>query len=143
MSLASKRFVGELNSFLDRNIEVITIQGKRFSGKLIGFDPNNLSLCLADAKDSSGENYVRLIVRGEAVAEIALKEAPFDLRGLAERLEKVFPNMVKIYEDAGVITVMDRIRVTPQGVEGAGPMVDRVKRVFEQFLLEKSAEKST
>ncbi|RLE49331.1 MAG: small nuclear ribonucleoprotein (Sm) [Candidatus Methanomethylicota archaeon] len=141
MSLAGKRFVGELNSFLDRNIEVITVQGRKFSGKLIGFDPSNLNLCLADAKGDDGESFIRLIIRGDVVAEIALKEAPFDLRGLAERLERVFPNMVKIYEDAGVIMVMDRIRVTPQGVEGTGPMVDRVKRVFEQFLLEKSAEK--
>lgn len=142
MSLASRRFAGELNSFLDRSVEVTTIHGRKLFGKLIGFDPGSLNLCLADVKDDSGGSYVRVIVRGEAVAEVALREAPFDLRGLAERLEKVFPNMVKVYEDAGVITVMDRIRVTPQGVEGAGPMVDRVKKVYEQYVLEKSAEKS-
>jgi hypothetical protein len=45
--------------------------------------------------------------------------------------------MVRFYEDAGVIVVMDRIRVGPNGIlEGSGPMAERVQRVFDEFMRE-------
>jgi len=48
--------------------------------------------------------------------------------------------MVKLYEDAGVIVVMDKIRVSERGiVEGSGPAAERVKRVYDEFIKEKSA----
>lgn len=58
------------------------------------------------------------------------------MKGLSDRLSKLFPNMVKYYEDAGFVTVMDRIRVTIDGVEGTGPMVERVKKVYDQYVVE-------
>jgi hypothetical protein len=46
--------------------------------------------------------------------------------------------MVRVMDDAGVIVVMDRIRVTEKGiVEGAGPAAERVQKVFEEFIREK------
>ncbi|RLE53881.1 MAG: hypothetical protein DRJ26_02705 [Candidatus Methanomethylicota archaeon] len=134
----SSRFLRELTSLLDKMISVRTTLGRTYSGRLIGYDPNTLSLCLSNAKDESGATYARVFIRGDVVSEIIREEEPFDLRGLAERLEKVFPNMVKLYEDAGVIVVMDRIRVTEEGVvEGTGPVAERVKRIYEQFVSEK------
>ena len=51
----------------------------------------------------------------------------------------VFPRMVKLYEEAGVITVTDRIRVTASGVvEGTGPMAERVQKIYEEFVREVS-----
>ncbi len=77
----------------------------------------------------------------EAVKDAAEKgakfasEKPFDLRALGERLEKVFPTMVRTYEDKGFIWVMEKIKVTEKGVtEGTGPAAERVQRVFTQFL---------
>lgn len=132
---SSKRYVSELNNFIDRNVKVITIRGTIYEGKLIGLDQSNLSICLSDAI-SGEEKYPRVIIHGSAVSEIILKEKPFDLKGLSERLSKLFPNMVKYYEDAGFITVMDRIKVTAEGVEGSGPMYERVKKVYDQYVIE-------
>jgi alpha-amylase/alpha-mannosidase (GH57 family) len=74
---------------------------------------------------------------GSRVAEILSVEKPFDLKGLAERLERVFPRMVKLYEKEGFIWVMDRIKVTREGVvEGTGPAAERVQRVYQQFMQE-------
>ena len=133
-----RRYLGELNGFVDKNVKVITVRGTAYDGKLLGFDPSTLSVCLEDVTVDKNK-YPRLIVRGDSVSEILLKEKPFDMRGLADRLSKLFPNMVKYYEDAGFVTVMDRIRVTVDGVEGTGPMVDRVKKVYDQYILEQKA----
>ncbi|MFQ5762986.1 MAG: Lsm family RNA-binding protein, partial [Candidatus Bathyarchaeia archaeon] len=49
----------------------------------------------------------------------------------------VFPRLVKLYEDVGVIVVMDKIRLTKEGIiEGSGPAAERVKKVYEEFLKE-------
>ncbi|MCD6154611.1 MAG: Lsm family RNA-binding protein [Candidatus Verstraetearchaeota archaeon] len=139
----SSRFMRELAALLDKAIIVKTIQGRKFTGRLIGYDPNNLNLCLADAKDESGSGFARIFIKGNVISEIIRTEEPFDLKGLAERLEKAFPNMVKLHEEAGVIVVMDRIRVTEEGViEGTGPTADRVKRIYEQFIKEKKSSES-
>ncbi|MDI9644394.1 MAG: Lsm family RNA-binding protein [Candidatus Verstraetearchaeota archaeon] len=135
VAVGGRKFISELNGFIDKPVKIITARGAAYEGKLIGFDSSNLSVCLEDATVNK-EKFARAIIRGEAISEILLKEKPFDMKGLSERLQKLFPNMVKYYEDAGFITVMERIRVTAEGVEGTGPMVDRVKKVYEQYLLE-------
>jgi len=77
-------------------------------------------------------------LNGENISQISSFEKPFDLHSLGERLERVFPRMVRVMDDAGVIVVMDRIRVTEKGiVEGAGPAAERVQKVFEEFIREK------
>ena len=69
------------------------------------------------------------------MAEIFTVEKPFDLKALAERLEKVFPTMVRLYEDKGFIWVMDKVKLTEKGVvEGSGPAAERVQRVYELFM---------
>ena len=133
-----RRYLSELGGFVEKNVKIVTIRGAIYEGKLLGFDPATLSVCLEDAY-FSGERYPRVIIRGDSISEILLKERPFDLKGLSERLNKLFPNMVKYYEDAGFITVMDRIRVTAEGVEGTGPMYERVKKVYDQYLLEQKS----
>jgi len=130
----------ELSSLLGRSVEVRTAQGRVYEGKLVAYDQSSLSLCLADAKDPEGRALSRVFIAGGSVTEIIRKEEPFDLRGLAEALERVFPKMVTLHEEAGVITIMDRVRVTEQGVvEGTGPVAERAKKVFEEFVSSRRA----
>ena len=64
-----------------------------------------------------------------------------DSSRLAERLNRVFPNMVRYIREADVILVMDRIRVTRDGVvEGSGPAADRVRKVYEEWLAEETGK---
>jgi small nuclear ribonucleoprotein (snRNP)-like protein len=143
MSIASdatRRFLMELSSLLGRNVEVRTAQGRVYEGKLIAYDHASLNLCLADVKDPEGRVLPRVFVMGASVVEIVRKEEAFDLKGLAEALERVFPRMVTLHEEAGVITVMDRVRVTEQGVvEGSGPVAERAKKVYEEFVSSRKA----
>ena len=137
MSVAQRKFFGEIGTLLDKPVMVVTLQGKSYTGTLVGISPDTLSLCLADAKDEKGHALHRVVLNGGVVAQILAVEKPFDLKALAERLEKVFPTMVRLYEDKGFIWVMDKIKVTEKGVvEGTGPAAERVQKVFGQFTSE-------
>jgi len=137
VSVAQRKFFGEVAALLDKSVAVATTDGKSYSGTLIGINPDTLSLCLADARDEKGRIIHRVFLNGSVVAHIFAVEKPFDLKALAERLEKVFPTLVRLYEDKGFIWVMDKIKVTEKGVvEGTGPAAERVQKVYDQFLSE-------
>jgi small nuclear ribonucleoprotein (snRNP)-like protein len=127
----------ELSNLLQKHVSILTSQGKTFVGTLTGVDTENLSVCLTNAKTDQGDIH-KLFIHGSTILQISSFEKPFDLHSLGERLERVFPRMVRVMDDAGVIVVMDRIRVNEKGIiEGAGPAAERVQRVFEEFVREK------
>ena len=140
MSVAQRKYFTDVAALAERNVAVITTNGKTFNGTLIGINPDNLSLSLADVKDDSGKLLNRLVINGSAVLSISTAEKPFDLKSLSQRLDKVFPTMVKLYEDKGFIWVMDKVKLTEKGVvEGAGPAADRVQKVYDAFMAEAKA----
>jgi small nuclear ribonucleoprotein (snRNP)-like protein len=137
LSVAQRKFFTEVTALVDKNVIVSTTTGKTFSGTLIGINPDTLSLCLAEAKDQEGKSLHRVFLNGNIVAQILSVEKPFDIKALADRLEKVFPTMVRLYEDKGFIWVMDKVKATEKGVvEGTGPAAERVQKVYEQFISE-------
>jgi small nuclear ribonucleoprotein (snRNP)-like protein len=137
LSVAQRKYFTEVAALSDKTVSVVTTTGKTFNGTLLGINPDNMSLCIADAKDETGKMLHRVFLNGTVVAQIASAEKPFDLKALAARLEKVFPTMVKLYDDKGFIWVMDKVKLTEKGVvEGSGPAADRVQRVYEQFMSE-------
>ncbi len=134
MSVTQRKYFSEITALADKNVVVMTAAGKKLSGILLGINPDNMSLCLAEAKDEEGKVLHRVFLNGNSVTQILSVEKPFDLKALADRLEKVFPTMVKLYEDKGFIWVMDKVKVTEKGVvEGSGPAAERVEKVFAQF----------
>ena len=135
MSVAQRKFFTEVSGLVDKSVIVATSFGRTYSGTLIGINPDTMSLCLGEAKDQEGKTLHRVFLNGNAVAQILSVEKPFDLKALADRLEKVFPTMVRLYEDKGFIWVMDKVKVTEKGVvEGSGPAAERVEKVYEQFV---------
>lgn len=141
MSMAQRRFNSEVSALMDRTVMVVTVDNKTYSGTLIGVNPSNLSLVLANTKNPEGQIVPRVVLGGSTVAQILSIEKAFDLKGLAERLERVFPRMVKLYEKEGFIWVMDRVKVTEEGIaEGSGPAAERVQRVYSQFIREMKGE---
>lgn len=138
--LARRRFFEELSLFLSKTVTVVTRDNETYVGELVGYDPVSMSVCLRDTRDKRGVVLPRLLLHGSTISRIMLTEKPFDLRALADRIGNVFPNMVKLIEEAGVIVVMDKIRVTEKGViEGTGPAADRVKKIYEKFMEERRA----
>jgi small nuclear ribonucleoprotein (snRNP)-like protein len=140
LSVAQRKYFTDVAALTERTVSVITTNGKSFNGTLIGINPDNLSLSLSDVKDDSGKLLNRLVINGSAVLSISTAEKPFDLKSLSQRLDKVFPTMVKLYEDKGFIWVMDKVKLTEKGVvEGSGPAADRVQKVYDAFIAEAKA----
>ena len=42
-------------------------------------------------------------------------------------------NDVKDYDEAGLIVVLERVKVSETGVEGSGPVADRVRAIFDRY----------
>ncbi len=134
-SLPDRRFMEEITALLQKVITVSTSDGKNYTGVLSGVDPHSFNVCLTDVKDEAGRLVHKLFLNGSKVVQIFSSEKPFNLQALADRLERVFPRMVKISEGAGVIVVMDRIRVSEKGIlEGTGPAAERVQKVYDEFI---------
>lgn len=141
MSVAKRKFLGELGSLVDRIVMVITVNDKKYTGTLSGIDPESLTLSLSDARDEKGTQTHKIFLNGSTVAQIFTIEKPFDLKALSERLEKVFPTMIRLYEDKGFIWVMEKIKVTDKGVvEGSGPIAERAQRVYDMFAKEAASK---
>jgi small nuclear ribonucleoprotein (snRNP)-like protein len=137
LSVAQRKFFTEVAALVDRTVIVATTTGKTFTGTLIGINPESLNLAIAEAKDETGQVSHRVFLNGNVIVQISSTEKPFDLKALATRLEKVFPTMVKLYEDKGFIWVMDKVKLTEKGViEGSGPAAERVQRVYSAFISE-------
>ena len=139
MSVAQRKYFTEVAALADKTVAVVTTNGKTFNGTLTGINPDNLSLVLSDATEA-GKPMHRVVINGSTVAQVSTAEKPFDMKSLANRLEKVFPTMVKLYEDKGFIWVMDKVKLTEKGVvEGSGPAAERVQRVYHAFMSEAKA----
>jgi len=133
MSIAGKKFAEELANLVGKKVTVETVDGLKFSGELSGIS-ENLNIILSNVV--GGENVSKVVINGNFVKRIELMEKLFDLKALAMRLEKYFPNNVKLMEELGTILVMDKIKVTEKGVEGTGLATVRVREIFEEYLRE-------
>src|SRR2546425_12245305 len=136
-STAGRKFMEELSNLLQKHVSIVTSQGKTYVGTLTGVDTEHLSVCLTNVKSEQGDIH-KLFVNGSVILQISSFEKPFDLASLVERLECVFLRMGRVMDAAGVIVMMDRIRLNEKAIlEGASPAAERVQRVFDEFIREK------
>ena len=132
-ALTIRKFYEEILQFVGKKVSIETSYDKNYSGTLSAID-EKLDIVLENVE---GQGILRIIINGSFVKEIKLLEKPFDLKGLADRLSRVFPGLVKIREDVNAIIVMDKIKVTEHGIEeGTGLAADRVKSIYEEFMRE-------
>jgi small nuclear ribonucleoprotein (snRNP)-like protein len=132
-ALTIRKFYEEILQFVGKKVSIETSYDKNYSGTLSAID-EKLDTVLENVED---QGILRIIINGSFVKEIKLLEKPFDLKGLADRLSRVFPGLVKIRDDVKAIIVMDKIKVTEYGIEeGSGLAADRVKSIYEEFMRE-------
>jgi len=134
-----RNYLKEMQTFINKRVTLTTITDKTYSGELGGLHPDTFSCVLLKARDDETKaQFHKIFINGNQIKEIFLEEAPFDLRGLAMELEKIFrrPGDVKIYEEAGLIVVLERVRVSEDGVEGTGPVADRVQSIYERYVVQ-------
>jgi hypothetical protein len=138
-AIASKRFNDEFALILDKTVKVVASTGV-YTGRVLAYNPGDYSLWMADVKEEKGEAYSKLFLAGHSILRVEVLETGPDLSQLAERLNKLFPNLVVYHKESDTIVVMDRLRVTREGVFGEGPAAERVKRVYEEFMREQRAK---
>jgi len=132
-ALTIRKFYEEILQFVGKKVSIETSYDKNYNGTLSAVD-ERLDTVLENVE---GQGILRIVINGSFVKEIKLLEKPFDLKGLADRLSRVFPGLVKIREDVNAIIVMDKIKVTEHGIEeGTGLAADRVKSIYEEFMRE-------
>src|SRR5918995_396316 len=132
-ALTTRKFYEEILLFVGKKVSIETTYEKNYNATLTAID-EKLDTVLENVE---GHGILRVIINGSFVKEIKLLEKPFDLKGLADRLSRVFPGLVKIRDDVKAIIVMDKIKVTEHGIEeGTGLAADRVKSIYDEFLRE-------
>ncbi|MGY5856466.1 MAG: Lsm family RNA-binding protein [Candidatus Thorarchaeota archaeon] len=135
---AMRSFNRELSAVVGATIEVATKDGKSYSGTLKGIDQSTLSIVLSDVVDMKGGNNIpKIFIYGSSIASFSVAEKEISLEGLAKELEKTFPpGGVRFFPETGVIVVMNKIRITPEGVDGSGPLYERVAAIADDWLKE-------
>ncbi|MBO3841027.1 MAG: Lsm family RNA-binding protein [Candidatus Brockarchaeota archaeon] len=135
-------FTTEVNRLIGKKVAVITQSGEELVGVLASLDIDTFSVILNNVDLKGGKKIPKAILNGNDVKRIEVRTAILDLRKLAERIERVFPKMVQYNEEAGVIIVMNRIRVTENGVvEGSGLAAEKVSEIYNDFIKESSVER--
>jgi Small nuclear ribonucleoprotein (snRNP) homolog len=136
---ANKRFVAELNNVMGREVQVVLANGEVYRGVLTAVD-TQLNIVLSNAVSKTGEKYSRVFIMYRYIIHIDSVERRIDLREFAKYAEKVFPGMVKYIEETNTVLIGDKVRISEIGVEGVGPVAERAKRLFEEFLKSKGIE---
>ncbi|AHC51049.1 Sm ribonucleo [Sulfolobus acidocaldarius SUSAZ] len=134
----SRRISGDLGSLLDKTIIVKLNNNKVYSGVLSSFEVSPFMISLLNAKDNDNNIYYKVIINGNMITEILVKSAPlFDPREFADVITKELnlrTTDIKVYEEAGVVTILDRVKVTENGVEGSGPLAQKVYDIFNSYI---------
>ncbi|BES82547.1 Lsm family RNA-binding protein [Pyrodictium abyssi] len=134
---AARRLLAELNHLVGKRVEIILVDGRKYSGTLLGFDHPEMNIVLSDV-EAGEEKIPRVFIMGRVIAEIRAYETTlFDPREFANYVAKKLglrPDAIKVFQDAGVVVIYNSIRVTANGVEGAGPLVAKVNYVLKEYL---------
>jgi small nuclear ribonucleoprotein (snRNP)-like protein len=141
MDMSSRRVSGDLNTLIDKTIIVKLSNNKTYSGVLSSFELSPFMISLTNAKDNENNTYYKVIINGSLITEILVKNAPiFDPREFAELVAKelnIRSADIKVYEEAGIVTILDKIKVSENGVEGSGPLAQKVYDIYNSYVEKK------
>ena len=134
---AMRAFNRELAAVVGATVEVVTNTGKTYSGTLKGIDQNSLSIVLSEVIADGETSIPKIFIYGSSIVSFSVAEKEISLEGLAKELEKTFPpGGVQFYPDTGIILVMNKIRISKDGIEGSGPLYERVAVIADDWLKE-------
>ena len=134
---AMRAFNRELAAVVGATVEVVINTGKTYSGTLKGIDQTSLSIVLSDVIADGETSIPKIFIYGSSIVTFSVAEREISLEGLVKELEKTFPpGGVQFYPDTGIILVMNKIRISKDGIEGSGPLYERVAVIADDWLKE-------
>ncbi|MEM0374544.1 MAG: Lsm family RNA-binding protein [Sulfolobaceae archaeon] len=141
MSVGARKISTDLNMMIDKTVVVKMINNKTYTGTLSSYETSPFLIALSNAKDENNNVYYKVILNGSFIQEILIKTAPiFDPKEFAEILTRTLglrSGDVRVYEEAGIVTVLDKIKVSESGVEGSGPLAQRIYDIFNDYISKK------
>ena len=150
LSVAKRDYSREIQQFLRKRVTCQMRDGRSWQGYLSAVTTDSTGFIVLnkgifkDKNDDFIKEVHKVFINITDVVMILLEEEPFDLKGLASELERVFrqPGHVKLYEESGLIVVLERVKVNEKGVEGTGPVADRVRAIYNRFKNQSKDESS-
>ncbi|AFH43041.1 Like-Sm ribonucleoprotein, core [Fervidicoccus fontis Kam940] len=142
--MASKRVFSELNALLDKQVTIKLKDGRTIKGTLYGFD-DKLNILLKNATENEGNSSVpTMLIYSDYIAYLSAIEAPIFNPDEFARLIVSKLNIreadIKTYPEAGVLVILNNIRVSDKGVEGSGPLAHKIYGLYTEYIENKKKE---
>lgn len=132
-----RRFYSEVGGLVDKRVYVRLVDGKVYRGILLGIDQPSLNIVLGDA-DSEGKKFFRVVINGSRVSEIVVEETPLfdpeEFFNLVVQRLNINPANVRVYKDSGLVVILDRYRVSENGVEGSGALANKIYDLWQEYM---------
>lgn len=129
--------MSELNSLLDKEIIVKMKDGSIVKGKLYGFDAQSFNILLKNA-EVGDKNFPTLLIYSNSIEMIATTETPlFNAEEFAKIVAtklNIRETDIKVFPEAGVVVVLNSIRISEKGVEGSGPLAHKIYGIFTEYI---------
>lgn len=144
MPTGVRRFYTEISGLVDKKVFVRLVDGKIYRGVLLGIDQPSLNIVLGEA-DSEGKRFFRVVISGTRISEIVVEEVPlFDpeefFNIVVQRLN-INPANVKIYRESGLVVILDRYKVSENGVEGSGALANKIFDIWQEYIESKKMKR--
>ena len=135
--MSIRQYNTEIGSLIDKVVKVYLDDHKFFVGLLKGISEDS-NLILDNVKNEKNKTFPKLLVRSTFYNYVTLEEEPFPMQALADRISKIFSKgHVNYIPEQNVISILNgKIVVNENGVRGDGPSAERVKKIYEQFVMD-------
>ena len=136
--MSFRQYNTELGTLVDKIVKVYIDKDKFFVGQLKGISEDS-NLILINAKNEKSKTFPKLFIRSNFYNFVSLEEEPFPMVALSERIATIFSKgHVNYIEDQNIISILSgKIIVDESGVRGSGPSADRVRKIYEQFKMDR------
>lgn len=144
MTSASRKLVSEITSWQGKKIKIRLIDGRMYEGIVEAIDHPSFNILLSDAVNERGDRFYRVLIRGQQISEIIIPQQDiFNAEEFARILQeelKLAPGAIKVYPEIETVMVFNSIKVTRNGVEGSGPLAQKVYSIFEKYMASKKKQ---
>lgn len=132
-----RQYNTELGSLVDKVVKIYIDDSKFFVGQLKGISEDS-NLILVNAKNEKSKSFPKLLIQRSAYKYLSVEEEPFPMEALADRISKIFTKgHVNYIPEQDIISILGgKIIVDEDGVRGTGPSADKVRKIFEHFVLD-------
>ena len=135
--MSIRQYNTELGTLIDKIVKVYIDKDKFFVGQLKGISEDS-NLILVNVKNEKNKVFPKLFIRSNFYNFVSLEEEPFPMVALSERIAAIFSKgHVNYLEDQNIISILSgKIVVSQAGVKGEGPSADRVRKIYDQFIMD-------